>query len=102
MKYRNHKSSAKRECYYRLVDLNLIGKRTGGMDQIFFRGKWRTDKDGLIKNRIRNFAGEEIDGYQFCESNIDSILSIEMITRYEARNYIENRFVKGRSFVFEG
>lgn len=68
--------------YYKIHDLNIIGKKEQGISYIYTAGNWEVDNDNIISDRIMGYDGDSIGS--------STVFDIDEITEDEAMELINN------------
>lgn len=67
--------------YYKIHDLNLLGKKEKGILYVYINGTWKMDDDNIVSDRLIGYDDESIGS--------STIFDIDEITEFEALNIIE-------------
>ena len=74
--------------YYRIIPLNLIGRKTESGYELYRNGQWEQDKEHLISDRLMGYDPSEPPGSPYGIGNTEIMREIETISLEEAETYI--------------
>uniref|UniRef100_UPI0006D0954F hypothetical protein n=1 Tax=Clostridium sp. NkU-1 TaxID=1095009 RepID=UPI0006D0954F len=77
--------------YYRIKDLNLLGKEEDYVPYLYKPGKgWAVDNDSILMDRVMGFDDSEPTNSPYKMGNSDILNLVEEISQKEADKIIAN------------